>query len=235
MRLICTFTLRPYLVTQWAAVRTHWLLMMEPPHRCLCRDSLACKLTCHGHSPGEESVPPTILIVLAECCIHTTEIIQNWAKTQLAFTKEKWRWDYCWSLNGNHLLRKRWHTINFWYIVIYDSKAYWNQIHSAALVFTIWRPDWPHFSRTLELYKITHWDSATILKKYDLASYTEIKEALSIFHKRSFTYQYWPFFCIILVSIQRYFLVHALFSLEIHLRTFLGDTHTFWQLINANI
>lgn len=76
---IFKFTFRTHLMKQWAAVRIHWLLMIEPPQWCLRRNNFTCKLTCHGHSPGEESVPPTILIFLAECCMHTTEIIGNCA------------------------------------------------------------------------------------------------------------------------------------------------------------
>lgn len=74
---------------QWAAVRIHWLLMIEPPQRCLWRDSFTCKLTCQGHSPGEESVPPIILIFLEECCIHTTEIIENCLKIIVIWPKKK--------------------------------------------------------------------------------------------------------------------------------------------------
>jgi hypothetical protein len=45
---------------QWAAVRIHWRPMMDPPHRWFRDVSFTCRLTCQGHSPKEEFVPPTM-------------------------------------------------------------------------------------------------------------------------------------------------------------------------------
>lgn len=46
-----------HLLKQWAAVRTHWSLMREPPQKWL---PLRCRLTCHGQSPAAALLPPTI-------------------------------------------------------------------------------------------------------------------------------------------------------------------------------
>lgn len=50
--------LRPHLLKQWAAVRTHMLLIRTPPQWWTL---FICKLTCHGQSPSSAFVPPRIL------------------------------------------------------------------------------------------------------------------------------------------------------------------------------
>lgn len=36
--------------------------MIDPPHRWLRAVSFTCRLTCQGHSPQEELVPPTMRV-----------------------------------------------------------------------------------------------------------------------------------------------------------------------------
>ena len=49
-----------HLGKQWAAVRTHWLLIREPPQKWL---PLLCRLTCQGQAPAGASWPPTIRVL----------------------------------------------------------------------------------------------------------------------------------------------------------------------------
>lgn len=50
--------LLPHLLKQWAAVRTHMLLIRAPPQWWTL---LSCRLTCQGQSPGSACMPPMIL------------------------------------------------------------------------------------------------------------------------------------------------------------------------------
>lgn len=49
-----------HLWMQCAAVITHSGEIREPPHKYAPCNSLSITLTCQGHSPSNESVPPTI-------------------------------------------------------------------------------------------------------------------------------------------------------------------------------
>lgn len=46
-----------HLVTQWAAVRTHWVPISAPPQRYWFRELMSA--TCQHHSAGSPSSPPT--------------------------------------------------------------------------------------------------------------------------------------------------------------------------------
>lgn len=52
--------IRTHLWKQWAAVRTHWLLIRVPPQEC---PPPMCRLACHGQAPTGASSPPTILVL----------------------------------------------------------------------------------------------------------------------------------------------------------------------------
>lgn len=45
---------------QWAADRTHWLLISDPPQKWL---PSAWRLTCHGQAPPDALTPPTIFVL----------------------------------------------------------------------------------------------------------------------------------------------------------------------------
>ena len=53
----------------WAAVRTQQDAMRTPPHACVNGsdepEALRCRDTCHGWSPGRDSLPPMILVLSA--------------------------------------------------------------------------------------------------------------------------------------------------------------------------
>lgn len=48
-------------VIQWAAVRTHWWLISDPPQKA---KPFWCKLACHGHVPRYASKPPIIRVLV---------------------------------------------------------------------------------------------------------------------------------------------------------------------------
>lgn len=52
--------IRTHFWKQWAAVRTHWLLIRVPPQAWL---PLLYRLACQGQAPAGASTPPTILVL----------------------------------------------------------------------------------------------------------------------------------------------------------------------------
>lgn len=48
-----------HLVTQWAAVNTHWVPIRAPPHRYWLSELMSA--TCQHHSTASASSPPTTL------------------------------------------------------------------------------------------------------------------------------------------------------------------------------